>query len=1026
MRTMDPSLAATWLFAYLIVSLAHPTLALSEDGGASGRVYENAVIASSHHRLSSATIAVKELIDNGKFDQLTNGQPTGWRQSTWSGVAEFRVDADHGHTGAPCVAISSESGGDASWSFPVKVKRNTNYRLTAWVKTENLVAGSGNGVQLNLHELQFEGKSQSLAGTNDWTQLVSEFNSGNRNSILVNLLFGGWGQSTGTVWFDDVSLVEIAAPIPTMTEEEAFVFFRERIKPILAEKCWECHGNDPADLGGDLALTSRKDIHRGGESGAAVDAESPLESILLKAVNYDVFEMPPDDKLPKSQIADIQLWIQLGMPWPAEEEKELAREEASEHGGGKPSGIDWESAKQWWSFQPVQRPAVPTVNQTAWPINDIDRFILNGLETGGFSPAPEASRETLIRRAFYDLLGLPPTPTQVREFVADPDPQAYEKLIDRLLESPHYGEKWGRHWLDLVRYAESNSFERDGTKPFVWRYRDYVIRSLNQDKPYDQFLREQLAGDELPEVTAETLAATGYFRLGQWDDEPADPEQARFDDLDDILATTSQTMLGLTVNCARCHDHKIDPITAADYYQLLSFFNNIRRYGIRSDESVADASIRTFGADGETRSERREQLTKIQSEMKELEAIAQKDFIPVEFQEFEYEFQKIPLMQKRVGSLLTQAQFDRYRELAQQRNEIRDRAPSGQQKILCVKENGGTPRETFIQVRGNAHVQGKAVSPKFISILGGEVPDITPPAHGESTGHRLAFAKWITRADHPLTSRVMVNRMWQYHFGRGLVRTASDFGLQGARPTHPELLDWLAQEFIAQGWRLKPLHRQMMLSRTYRMSSQWSPQNAATDPDNDRFWRYNMRRLTAEEIRDSILFANGQLNLNDMFGASIFPKLPREVLQGQSRPGDGWGNSNEDQQRRRSVYIHVKRSLRVPIIETFDGADTDFSCPVRFVTTQPGQALGMLNSDFAWEQAAKLAEWSNQQNPESLERRVYVVLERVTQRTPQPSEQERSLSVIRAWQTDDGLTAEQAFHNFCLMALNLNEFVFVD
>ncbi len=847
---------------------------------------------------------------------------------------------------------------------------------------------------------------------------------GARRQLRVNFWRTALGFLLTVICQASIILVVRADDPPTMTEAEANNFFTTRIEPILKNKCWECHGDDPANLGGGLALTSRADIAHGGDSGPAVDERQTDASILLRAINYDLYEMPPDGKLSKKAIADLTTWVKLGMPWPAENEKVIHAAERAGH-----AAVDWDAARRWWSFQPVAEVSVPEVNETTWPINEIDRFVLAGLEQRGLAPAPPASRETLIRRAYYDLIGLPPLPEQVSRFVDDPDPRAYEHLIDQLLDSPHYGEKWGRHWLDVVRYAESNSFERDGTKPFVWRYRDYVIRSFNEDKPYDQFLIEQLAGDELPEVTAETLIATGYYRLGQWDDEPADALQAKFDELDDIVATTSQAMMGLTVNCARCHDHKIDPISQQDYYALLAYFSNIRRFGVRDEASVRDASLVSWSQEAGTSvswRQRRRELRDIEQRIAEIEELVKADFAPVEHEEFQYEFHRVPLIQKRSGTVISEEMADEYRQLVEDRQRLRNTQLTEQMTILCVKEAGPFAEPMHVRIRGNPHVLGAEVTPRWPSIFGGKELPVVQPAHGASTGRRLALAQWLTQPDHPLTSRVMVNRIWQHHFGRGLVRSANDFGLHGDVPTHPELLDWLATRFVQEGWRLKAMHRLMMLSQTYRMSSQWHEEYGRVDPNNNALWRFHLRRLSAEELRDSMLFVNGTLNLSKQFGPSVFVNLPQEVLQGQSRPGDGWGQSTPADAARRSIYIHVKRSLRVPLLEVFDGADTDTTCPVRFVTTLPTQALSLLNSEFSQEQARQFADLAAQRVPDDRGQRVAWILARVTQRQPTAAEIERGQTLLAGWIEHDGLAEQDAWQQFCLLALNLNEFIYLD
>ena len=969
----------------------------------------------------------QNLILNGGFRPKSiesDGKPSFWKTNTWGGQPDFSFERGEGKKGKLSVRIASEKGANASWSQKVTVKRNSTYKLSAWVKTENVKKGDGFGVVVNMHELGHSGKSKGLDGNHDWTLLEVTANSGDRDSLLINMTFGGWGNATGSAWFDEISFVEVSTPgsLGPMTEEEAVKFYREKVKPILTESCFECHANDPEDLGGSLALTSRASILRGGDSGPAVDANSPNESLLIKAINYDIYEMPPDGKLADEKIKVLTAWVNLGMPFAPEDEKDL--------GGDNHSKVPQvnEETKKWWSFQSVKRPEVPEVKNLDWSKNPIDNFILKKLESVSLQPAELASKETLIRRVYYDLIGLPPTPQQVEAFVNNSEDDAYPNLIEELLASPHYGEKWGRHWLDLVRYAESNSFERDGTKPFVWRYRDYVIRSFNADKPYDRFLREQLAGDELPNVTPQTIIATGYYRLGAWDDEPADTLKAKYDDLDDILATTSQAMLGLTVNCARCHDHKIDPIPTADYYKMASFFENVRRYGVRSNESVDEASIKIVQAGNATDRQTKQykkQLETVDAQIKKLVNKAKKGFQDVEHEDFQYDMNKIPIMRKRIGKEITRKEFDKFKQQLSRRKEIIANPP-GSIKVLCVKEDGDQAPDSFVRIRGNAHVTGAAVEPGFVSVLSPPEPVIKKPESGESTGRRLALAKWITRPDNPLTARVMVNRIWQYHFGRGIVRSASDFGFQGTKPTHPELLDWLASEFVDQKWSVKAMHRLMMNSAAYQMASIYDATAYEKDPANDLFWKFNLRRLTAEEIRDSVLAVNQQLNKDKMFGPSIYPIMPKEVLAGQSRPGQNWGNSSEDERRRRSIYIHVKRSLGLPILSTNDSADTDNSCPVRFITTQPTQALGMMNSEFTNRQAKIFAKQTMAKHPESATKQVHAVLHRVMQRPPTGDEVQQGLDLIQALVDQENASATTAFEMFCLMALNLNEFVYLD
>ena len=796
-------------------------------------------------------------------------------------------------------------------------------------------------------------------------------------------------------------------------------FFAEQVKPILQNNCLSCHSGEKPQ--GGLTLTSREAILKGGASGPSLDLKHPGTGLLLDAVNYKGRRMPPSGKLSPAQIQTLTRWAEMGAPWPAGAQAALA----PAHAGPPP--VTPETMK-FWSFQPVRPVQPPVVKRSGWVRNPIDAFILRKLEANGLGPNPYATRPTLIRRAYYDLTGLPPTPEEVQAFVADRSPNAWEKVVDRLLASPAYGEKWGRHWLDLVRYAESNSYERDGTKPNAWRYRDYVIQSLNADKPYDQFVTEQLAGDELPEVTPERLIATGYYRLGIWDDEPADPELALYDDLDDISSTTSQVFLGITIGCARCHDHKLDPIPQKDYYRFLSFFGGVRRYG---EGGVPLASLRPIVPQAEQDVQAAEVAAheaKVKTNTDAIAVIEAKvtsDFIPVEKEDFRTEANQVRIVGKRVPALLSQAEFDRYLSLRDEREQLKKYQPRALDSALCVTEVGTTARPMNVLLRGNPHNPGDPVEPGFPSVLAPPTPLISLPAEKRSSGRRLALARWIASPQNPLTARVLANRIWQYHFGRGIVRSTSNFGFQGDKPTHPELLDWLAGQLTANGWRMKPLHKIIMLSAAYQMSSTGNTAALAKDPENDLFWRFNMQRLEAEEVRDSILAANGSLN-RKMGGPSFYPTIPAEVLAGQSVPGANWGKSTPEEQRRRSVYIFLKRSLITPIIASFDGAETDFSCAARFSTTQPTQALGMMNSAFVNDEARTFAEYLRKHAGPHPADQVKLALWRVTQRAPTPTEITRGAKLIDALQKQDGMNADQALSAFCTVALNLNEFLYLD
>jgi hypothetical protein len=781
-------------------------------------------------------------------------------------------------------------------------------------------------------------------------------------------------------------------------------FFETKVRPILADNCFRCHAE--VKHKGSLRVDSLAALLAGGDRGPALVPGQPENSLLIKAINHDGdLKMPEGKKLPAPLIADLTAWIKMGAPWPGND-KTAAATTTTRRGEFQITDAD----RAHWAFQPVKRPPVPSVKNPAWVRNPVDSFILARLETKGLEPNGPAAKAELMRRVCYDLTGLPPTPQEVEAFVKDSSPTAYEALVDRLLDSPRYGEKWGRHWLDLVRFAETNSYERDNPKPNAWRYRDYVIRSFNQDKPYDRFVREQLAGDELPDADTEALIATGYYRLGLWDDEPVDPEQARYDGLDDIVATTGQVFLGLTFDCARCHDHKIDPIPQKDYYRLVSFFHNINHF--RNGGPTDEVPLLKGPAEQEVYEQR---LRELAAKRKEVET-------EIEALEGEYGGQRILSEGAR---LLGAERFARYQQLRKELDRLRKQKPPAEQ-ALCVSEAGPRAPDTFVLLRGNPHVKGDKVEPAFPVILNPPAPQLPQPAaNARTSGRRLALANWIASPDNQLTARVMANRLWQYHFGRGIVRSSSNFGLQGDRPTHPELLDFLASELVDQGWHLKPLHRLIVTSNAYRLSSRANPAALAADPVNDLCWRFDMRRLTAEEIRDTILSLSGTLNLK-MYGPGVYPEIPPEVLAGQSMPGHGWGKSPPEEQARRSIYIHVKRSLLTPLLERFDVAETDRSSPVRFATTQPTQALTMINSTFLNRQAELFAARLRHEAGDDTAKQVPLALRLATTREPSADEVRRGVRLIEGLRDREGTTADVALKYFCLVVLNLNELVYLD
>ncbi|MBG85630.1 MAG: hypothetical protein CMO80_01865 [Verrucomicrobiales bacterium] len=807
-------------------------------------------------------------------------------------------------------------------------------------------------------------------------------------------------------------------------------FFDAKIHPLLEDHCYRCHGENDRLKGG-LRLTSRKGLLEGGDAGPAYDSSNPEKSLLLQMISYtdEHHEMPPKGKLPDADLAAFKEWILLGAPYnPA---REIVGEKHEESDFTKVN----EQNKNYWAFRPVKRPERPQVKSTPWSKTAIDAFIFDKLNQAGLRPNSPASRAQLIRRAYYDMIGLPPTLEEVKAFVADESPKAFEKVTDDLLDRPQYGEKWGRHWLDLVRYAESNGYERDGYKPHVWRYRDYVINAFNQDKPYDRFIKEQLAGDEIVPFSPEALVATGYYRLGLWDDEPVDRAQAYYDGLDDILSTTSQTMLGLTVGCARCHDHKIDPIPQKDYYSMVAFLNNIRHYGIRGGNTVADASIRAMipPNEGEAEHHRNKKLIEkergVQRVINRIDKKARTNLKAGERDDYNIaESNRIEILRKYLGDWIKQKDFDAYLKARSDLKIVREeKSKSG--LALVVTEKGVNPPAQNVFIRGNVHARGDAVVPAFLSILSPPKAAATKKPYGRSTGRRTVFADWIASKDNPLTARVFMNRLWQHHFGRGIVKSSENFGRLGEQPTHPELLNWLAAEFMAGDWKIKRMHKLIMLSRAYQMSSAGSDAGLEKDPANNLFWRFNLRRLTAEEIRDSAINLTGKLNPK-MGGPSIYTDVPQEVRATASRPHAAWGNSPEAERNRRSVYIVIRRSLHEPILKTFDMADTDGHCSVRFSSILPTQSLTMLNSKFFNEIAIGFANRVRKEAGGNTRKQVERALQLAFNREVTAKEIETGEAAFKKLSSlaskRQNVRAGNPLERFCLMALNLNEFVFVD
>ena len=629
--------------------------------------------------------------------------------------------------------------------------------------------------------------------------------------------------------------------------------------------------------------------------------------------------------------------------------------------------------KKFWSLQPVTKPAVPAVQEKQWVKNPIDAFVLARLEAKHLQPNKPADKLTLLRRVTIDLTGLPPSEQDIQAFLKDTSPNAYEKVVDRLLASPAYGERWGRHWLDVARYADSNGFKADETRPNMWRYRDYVIQAFNEDKPYDRFVREQIAGDELYPGDPDALIAMGFNR--NWTDETnaAGLVTRRQETLDDITTVTGSAFLGLTVGCARCHDHKYDPILQKDYYRLQAFFANTGA----GDGPLPKKDVAERRKYEEQKALWESKTKDIREEMARLLEPLRKSKVTGGIKTFEDEVQEAILMdaskrnpwqQMMYHTAEPRITFDeepdartlrglkgddgkRYTELKKQLAEFDSLKPAPLSQGQFMVDISATAPPTYLLRGGNVKNVGEEVQPGFLTILDPSDAKITPPAGLNSTGRRTALANWLTDSKNPLPARVMVNRIWQYHFGRGIVATSGDFGRMGSSPTHPELLDYLSTYFVENGWSMKKLHKLIVMSNTYQQSSELQPKAAEEDPDNKLLWRYDRRRMEAEAVRDSMLFVTGLLN-PEMGGPGVFPPVPAGTLSDLSATAatGGWKTEKDAAKgNRRSVYIFVRRNLRYPMLQEFDSANTFEVWHTRKNTVTPSQSLDLLNNDLVLE-----------------------------------------------------------------------------
>jgi len=829
-----------------------------------------------------------------------------------------------------------------------------------------------------------------------------------------------------------VSLV-VVLPRCAQAANDDEAFFELKVRPLLVAQCVKCHGADKQS--GGLRVDSRAALATGGDSGAAIEPGDPADSLLVKAVRREGdLQMPPDETLSAEQVADLSAWIRAGAVWPAS------------------ANADAFAAGRHWAFRPREK-ITPPADPTGDLENEIDRFLTVRRNEHGLKATAPAERRALLRRASFDLIGLPPTPDELNAFAADESPDAFARVVDRLLASSRYGERWARHWMDVVRYSDTAGDNADYPVPELRLYRDFIIQSFNADKPFDQFIREQVAGDLLaaagpPERYAEQVIGTGFIAVSRR--YATMPEELWHLTLEDTIDTVGQAFLGLSLRCARCHDHKFDPVTTADYYALYGIFASTK-YPYAGSEEYQSKNLNRAGfppllppdqvaprvAAHAKRIERLRaavevaeksdpfapRLAEAQARIEALQAATGAETID---ESADAEGARLQEETARLVSEQKKVRKQQNEHLGAARNALRDAQRSGLPPDVpgAYGVTEGKPHDVAIQLRGEPTTPGPVVpraAPRFLPNA-----DLKIPAGASG---RLQLAEWLTAADNPLVARVVVNRVWQHHFGRGIVATPSDFGLRGERPTHPELLDWLTEQFVAEGWSIKKLHRRIMLSQAYQLSSEASgaefAQARTIDPQNRLLWRGERRRLDAEAIRDCLLSVSGQLDLTPA-GAHPFPPL------------NEWHWTQHDAfkmvypSKHRSVYLMTQRLQRHPFLALFDGSDTNYSTAMRTETTAPQQALFFMNNPLVAEQARAFAERliSVESDPQA---RVSAATQLAWGRPPAETESRRLLEYVTQFREAllaSGCAPERleqdVWTSFARVILSANEFLYVD
>lgn len=777
--------------------------------------------------------------------------------------------------------------------------------------------------------------------------------------------------------------------------------FTEKVAPILKARCAECHGADAQE--GKLRLDQLSGISAGGKSGPVVRPGAPAESALVAAIGYadESLQMPPDEKLSEAEIETLTNWIAAGAPHPDGPVIVV-----------DPLPFDPAEARTFWSFRTPERPDVPAVGLPEYVRNPIDAFVLAQLEAKRITPNEVAEKRTLIRRATYDLIGLPPTPDEIDAFLADDSADAFSKVIDRLLASPHYGERWGRHWLDVVRYADSNGLDENIAHGHAWKYRDYVIASLNRDKPWDQFLKEQLAGDLL--ITDQTeeptrieyLTATGFLALGPKVLAEADQTKMLMDIIDEQIDTTGRAFLGLTFGCARCHNHKFDPVSQADYYAMVGIFKST--YTMESLKTIAKWHENPIATTAD-QTAHSQHLAQIESKKKEIA-----DLVAA----------TTATLAGGADAATAEKQFpedvrNKLTELRAEQKKLEESTPA-LPTAMGVKDSA--PEDARINIRGSHLTLGRTVDRGIPVVL-----ELGQPLQiAETESGRRQLAEWLTNPSNPLTARVMVNRIWRWHFGQALVPSPDNFGHLGERPVNQPLLDWLATEFVRSGWSLKTMHRTIMLSRTWQLNSDDSEKSLAADPANQLNWKYNLQRLEAESIRDSVLAVSGLLDRS--MGGSMLHVGNREFL---------FNHTSKDETRydslRRSVYLPVIRNHLYDGFSLFDCTDGAVPNGDRSTSTVPSQALYLMNSELLLLTATAFAKELISATAHDVSGRIQVLFRRALGReatSDEVSAVTKAADDLRLQLEADGTAANEvetaAWTAICQGIFASNEFLYVD